>query len=519
MATQVISDGQIIVRNPADGTELERVSAHTPDQVKEAVLRARKAQPAWQALGFGERARLLTEVRDRFLDKANDVAELLFRENGKSQLEAYFSEVIPNIELFDWHIANDAKLLRPEPVKLNPMNYAGKKGVIQHLPLGVIGLISPWNYPVSIPLRTIIPALMAGNTLVFKPSEYSPLTGRMITEIFQASLPEGVLELAQGGGEAGAALIDAGVDRIIFTGSVATGRKVAVAAAEKLIPVSLELGGKDAALVLDDADLDRAAHGIAWAAFANCGQNCASIERVYVTDKVADAFIGKVVEITKRLRLTKEGPQAEVGPLVNENQVAVVDRHVKEAVSQGARVLTGGNRVTPGNFFEPTVLVGVDHRMAVMREESFGPLLPIQVVKNVDEAVRLANDSSYGLTASIWTRDEERARRIGTQLHTGIVTVNNHSFTAAIPQAPWTGVKETGSGVTNSRSALHEMTRPHFTLVDRNKATIELWWYPYTPTLEKLAQGVLGMSKRGLGSKLSAVGKLLPLLRKRMKES
>ncbi len=518
MSVQAIVDNMIIARNPATGSELERVAISSSDEVRQAVQTARQAQPAWNALGFKKRGEIIRQVRERLLARAHTISALLHQENGKAEVEAYFSEVIPNLDLFDYHIANDEKLLKPEPVKLNPLNYPGKSGVIEHLPLGVVGLISPWNYPVSIPLRTLVPALMAGNTVVFKPSEFAALSGRAIGELFAGLLPAGVLQVVQGDGRVGAALIDAGIDRIVFTGSVATGKKVGVAAAEKLIPASLELGGKDAAIVLEDADLDRAANGITWGAFANAGQNCAAVERVYVVEQVAAPFIEKVLGIVQKLRMTSEGPDAEVGPLINENQRAIVEAQVKDAVSKGAQIRIGGNRREPGFFFEPTVLTGVDHSMDLMTRETFGPLLPIQVVKDEAEAVRLANDSNYGLTVSLWTRDMERGKRLGQAVQTGVATVNNCSFTAALPMAPWTGVKETGTGVTNSRSALYELTRPRFTLVDKSKEKIEVWWYPYTPTLKAMVGGVLQMAQQGIGAKIGAAKKLLPLQKKRLKE-
>jgi acyl-CoA reductase-like NAD-dependent aldehyde dehydrogenase len=519
MNGQAIVNGMVVSRNPADGSELGRIPVSTPEQVREAVARARKAAAGWGARSFKERGAMLAQVRDRLLARADTVAALLHKENGKPQLEAYFAEVIPNLDLFDFHVANDERLIAPEPVKLSPLNYPGKSGVIEHVPLGVIGLISPWNYPVSIPLRTLVPALMAGNAVVFKPSEFAALSGQFIFELFDGILPKDVLVLVQGGGETGGALVEAGIDRVVFTGSVATGKRVGVAAAGRLIPASLELGGKDPAIVLEDADLDRAANGIVWGAFANAGQNCAAVERVYVLEKVAQPFLEKVVAKTKALRLTADGPDAEVGPLINEKQLAIVESQVADAVAKGATVAAGGHKRSPGYFFEPTVLTGVNHGMAVMRDETFGPLLPIQVVKSVDEAVELANDSAYGLTASVWSRDLARAKQVAARLACGVATINNHSFTAAIAEAPWTGVKETGSGVTNSRSALMEYTRPRFTLVDKSKERLELWWFPYTPTLKGLLGGVLQMARRGVGAKLSAVPKLVPLLKKRMKDA
>ena len=519
MSGQIIVDGAIVSRNPADGSELGRVPVTPTEQVRDAVARARHAANAWSALTFRQRGAYLARVRDRLLERASSIAAVLHKENGKPEIEAYFAEVIPNLDLFDFHVASDEKLLASEPVKLSPLNYPGKSGVIEHVALGVVGLISPWNYPVSIPLRTLVPALMAGNAVVFKPSEFAALSGKAIFDLFDGILPHDVLVLVQGGGATGGALVEGGVDRIVFTGSVATGKKVGVAAAERLIPASLELGGKDPAIVLEDADLDRAANGIVWGAFANAGQNCAAVERVYVLQKVAAPFLQKVVAKTKALRLTADGPDAEVGPLINERQLAIVESQVADAVAKGAKIAAGGKKRTPGHFFEPTVLTDVDHRMAVMRDETFGPLLPIQVVPSVDDAVRLANDSAYGLTASVWSRDTARAQEVAKRLQCGVVTINNHSFTAAIPQAPWTGVKETGSGVTNSRSALYELTRPRFTLVDKSKDRLEVWWFPYTPTLGKMVGGVLQMARRGIGAKLAAVPKLIPLRGKRMKEA
>lgn len=516
MTDLLVHDGKIHSRNPADGSPLGPIPVSTPEDVRAAVVRARAAAPDWAALTFKQRGAILAQVRDRLFARADDIAGILHREIGKPKVEAYLSEVVANLDLFDYHIANDEKILAPEVIKLSPLNYPKKKGVVEHVPLGVIGLISPWNFPVAIPLRSIVPALMAGNTVVFKPSEYSSHCGHAIAGLFEGLLPKGVLETIYGAGETGAALTASDVDRLVFTGSVATGKRVAVAGAERLIPVSVELGGKDPAIVLEDADLDRAANGVVWGAFFNAGQNCGAVERVYVVRQVAEPFLAKVMEKANRVRLS-DGVEGEVGPLINEKQVEIVDRQVRDAVEQGAKVMLGGNR--KGRlYFEPTVLTGVTHGMSVMRDETFGPVLPIQVVQSAEEAIQLSNDSAYGLTASVWTKDINKGKAIAARLHCGVATINNHSFTGALPQAPWTGVKETGSGVTNSRSALFEMTRPRFTLVDGAKDKLEAWWFPYTPTLLAMVPRILQMAARGLGTKLAAVPKLLPLLGKRMKE-
>jgi acyl-CoA reductase-like NAD-dependent aldehyde dehydrogenase len=328
-----------------------------------------------------------------------------------------------------------------------------------------------------------VPALLAGNAVVFKPSEVSPRAGKLVCDLFDGLIPKGLLGLVQGGGDAGAALCAAAVDIVVFTGSVAAGRKVAHACAERLVPCSLELGGKDAAIVLADANLERAAHGVVWGAMSNAGQNCAAIERVYVVKSVAEKFSSRVAEITKSLRFGED-----IGPLATEVQRSLVASHVDGAKSStGAKVLAGGNKLDTGYGFEPTVIHVETDDTALMRDETFGPVLPIRVVDSEDEAVERANDSKYGLTASVWTKDVERGRAIATRLRAGVVTINNHAFTGALPQAPWSGHGDSGYGITNSPLALDALTRPRFILVDRSRGARELWWYPYTPALRTIA--------------------------------
>lgn len=468
--------------SPLDGSKLEPIEATQTSDIAGIVAAAREAQPAWAALAPAARAEAIAKVKDRVLDRADLIAKTLKSELGKPDAESLLAEVLPSGDVVDFWCKSIEELLEDSEVELDMLAYPGKRGVIRREPRGVIGVIMPWNFPIALPLRTIVPALLAGNAVVFKPSEVSPRAGKIVADLFDGVVPKGVFGLVQGGGDAGAALCEADVDLVVFTGSVRAGRKVAHACAERLIPCSLELGGKDAAIVLKDANLERAARGVVWGAMSNAGQNCAAIERVYVEKPIADAFSKKVAELTQKLRVGDDVP-----PLATEAQRNIVKTHVESAKDDG-EVLAGGKSLDKGYGFEPTVLRVKSDETPLMKEETFGPVLPIHVVASEDEAVKLANDSKYGLTASVWTRNVERGKKVASRLRAGVVTVNNHAFTGALPQAPWSGFGETGYGITNSPLALEAMTRPRFVLVDTNRAARELWWYPYTPALVAVAR-------------------------------
>ncbi|MBI2390014.1 MAG: aldehyde dehydrogenase family protein [Deltaproteobacteria bacterium] len=501
--------------SPLTGEPLAPVEATPVGSVAQLVSRAREAQAAWASKPLEARMEAIYRVKDRILDAGEEIARVLRTECGKPEGEAWTAEVIPNADLVEHWIEGIEEALAPEEVSLDPMTYPGKSGAIHAVPRGVIALITPWNFPVAIPLRTIVPALLAGNAIVFKPSEHSPRAGALVAKLFEGLLPPDVFVLVQGGGDVGAALVSSGPDLIVFTGSVPTGRKIAEAAARALTPVSLELGGKDAAIVLDDADVERAARGIVWGAFNNAGQNCASIERVYVHEKIAGALVDRMVALTRQLRVGED-----VGPLTTQQQLEVVQRHVDGARELGAEVLCGGKATGRGLLFEPTIVkvTGDEGRIPLMTDETFGPVLPVVIVKSEDEAIRRANDSRYGLTASVWTKKTSRGEQLAERLRAGVVTVNNHGFTAAIAAAPWSGVGESGFGVTNSKHALREFTRPRFVLVDKSSAKSELWWMPYTPSLVATvkAMSILRSASRSIGEKLRALIMLLSNAPKRL---
>src|SRR6185295_9110184 len=406
--------------------------------------RAREAQPAWAATSFDDRARVIMKARRIILKELDQIAVLISRETGKPVAEAISMELTPSLDLMQYFARNTSSLLLPQRLQIGLYGLMGRSSYIINKPLGVVGIISPWNFPWATPLDEVVMALMAGNAVVIKPSELTPLTALKIKDVFtRAGLADGLLQVVTGDGSTGAALVGAGPDKIILTGSVATGKRVAEAAANYLIPVVLELGGKDAMVVLEDANLENAARGAVWGAFANSGQACASVERCYVHEAIAESFTQAVVIETKRLRQSGD-KQGDVGSMITDQQLRTVERHVYEATARGAKALTGGVRVpvVPGPFFPPTVLTNVNHDMDVMREETFGPVLPIMTFKTDDEAVRLANDSVYGLTASVWTSDLARGKRLAERIDAGTVMVNEVLYTHGIAQTPWGGVKQ-----------------------------------------------------------------------------
>jgi acyl-CoA reductase-like NAD-dependent aldehyde dehydrogenase len=467
---------------PATGRSFAQVSLLDLAQAREAVAAARSALPAWSRLTFAERGRHLLRLREAVLQEAEDVARLIAEEQGKPEAEAHAVEIFPALEALK-HLALHAEdVLRDDPVESQVLLFAHKDCRLVYVPVGVVLVITPWNYPFSIALTGVAAALAAGNTVVLKPAPSTSLVGLRIGEMARRSgLPAGVLNVVTTDDGVAAALVeDPRLGKIVFTGSVVTGKKVMAAAASNLTPVLLELGGKDPAVVCRDADLDRAARGIVWGAFLNAGQTCASVERVYVERPVADAFIARVVAETKKLRQgDPREAEVDVGPLTMERQREIVEGHVEDARARGARILTGGGKPPGGGFFyPPTVLTNVDHSMKIMREETFGPVLPIMAVDSVDEAIRLANDSDYGLTASGWTRDPATARRLQSELQAGVVTINDHASSYGEPTAPWGGVKASGIGRTHGLAGLREMVQVKYVTDDRSRQPA-LWWFPY----------------------------------------
>lgn len=479
MTAEAISDkpsSQIVSLNPATLEELVRLPIAGAEEVSASVSRARAAQPAWASLSIKERARYMLTARRALCDKQDQLVKLISEETGKPEFEALSTEVFPIAELLSYYAANSAKILRDEKFTLSV--FRNKRSMIRYEPLGVVGVISPWNFPFSIPAGEVVMALMAGNAVVLKPSEYTPMVGEAIWRLFtDAGLPAGLIEVVQGDGSTGAALVDSQIDKLFFTGSVSTGKAIALKAASRLLPVVLELGGKDPMIVCNDAPFERAVNGAVWGAFANCGQVCASVERLYVMEPLADRFISAVVAEVKKLRLG-----TDIGPLTNERQLRIVADHVADAVSKGARILVGGRNREDlnGYFYEPTILVNVNDSMRVMTEETFGPVLPIVRVENETEAIREANNSPYGLLASVWTSSNARGRRLAEALEAGSVIINDVLYTHGAARTPWFGVKQSGIGVTHGRAGLLEFSRMKHVNWDLTPIRRNWWWYPYS---------------------------------------
>ena len=475
--------------NPATGEPLGSVPSTPPEDVQSVVDAVAAVQPAWGALTLEERGRYLERAAQVVLEEDDDIRDLIVREQGKPRAEAFAMEVLPTVDALKWIAGAAPHILADEKIPMPQAFLKTKRSVFAYEPLGVIGIISPWNYPWSIPMGEVGLALMAGNGVVLKPASLTPLIGERIASVFErAGLPEGLVRVVHGPGT-GAALAQSSVGKVFFTGSVETGRSVAEACARRLKGSVLELGGKDPMIVLEDAHMQHAIEGAVWGGFANAGQTCSGIERVYVVRSVADRFIEGVLAGARRLRVGDPMSwDTEIGPMISQEQLEIVRELVDDAVASGATLHCGGPVDAPpgldGAFYAPAVLTGVTHDMRIMREEIFGPALPIITVDSEQEAVALANDSDFGLGASVWTADRERGERIAGRLESGMVWINDHMFSHGACQCSWGGVKDSGLGRTHSKFGLYECVNVKLRVWE-GSALRDPWWHPYDETVGK----------------------------------
>ncbi len=486
---------EVVVRCPATGQVVGSVPVSSAAEVEAVAARLRKAQPLWQQMTVDGRARWLGKWRDWMLDHRDELLTPLQLETGKSWGDTGVE--IAALQIINYWIDNAAEFLADQSVRPYGAANAGKKLTLVYQPYPLVGVITPWNGPLSVPLLDIPAALMAGCAVLSKPSEFTPLAWRVAVEGWKQIGAPDVLDVVFGYGETGAALVNT-VDYVMFTGSVNTGRRIAVAAAERLIPCSLELGGKDAMIVCADADIDRAVDGAVWGGFVYTGQVCISVERVYVEEPVYDEFVNKLVAKTSALRNgmdSRHDYSCEVGSMTTAQQLAVVSRHVDDAVTKGAKVLVGGKAGDPsdgGLFYEPTVLVDVNHDMDCMREETFGPTLPVMKVRDVTEAIERANDSNLGLSGSVWTRDKDKAMSVARQMNTGSVNVNNVITSLLQFGLPMVGWKESGIGSrSGGADGIRKYCRQKAIVADRVAMKKELLWYPYSRKKGSLVENMV----------------------------
>lgn len=511
-AGQDVVARELVSVDPATLETVGRVAITPPEELAEAIAEARMAQARFRREPFEARRRLLERVAHAIVEDEAAIAFTIVSESGKPLAEAYVHDLIVAADACTWLAANLERVLQEERFRFSQLVLRHKRGSIRYDPLGVVAAVTPWNYPLALPLRQVAAAVAAGNAVVLKPSELTPLSGAWVEELFRrAGAPPGLVRVVQGPGETvGEALVGhRGIGGVAFTGSTEVGRAVARAAAERLRPAVLELGGKDPMLVLDDADLDRAVEGALWGSFSNCGQACAGIERIAAAPGIHDAFVERLSARAAELRIGHGAdPYVELGPLVSEAQRARFEALVADAVEHGGEVAVGGGRpqtTLPGWFHEPTVVVGEPRDARLRSEELFGPGVVVVEHENDDEMVRWANDSPFGLGASVWSRDLDRAHGIGARLDAGMTWVNDHAYSFGAAQAPWGGRRSSGLGTTTSRHGLYAFSRPTLADADRGRLTPG-WWFPYSERAVDGFRGVLGgLYAEGVGARAATV--------------
>lgn len=518
--------GETVAFNPATGERLGSIPNTPLEAIPQIFAQARAAQRIWGAKRFAERRKHIEGMRRYIVDHADQIAQIVSQGNGKTPMDALVTEVIPCTLACQWYGANAGKVLAPKSRRTASIAFIGKQSEIHHLPLGVVGIISPWNYPLSIPFGEVVMALMAGNAVLLKVAAVTPLVGKLIEDIVAAgNLPPGLFyHLAGSGGAISTAMFENGINKLFFTGSVPAGKQLMAQASETLTPLSLELGGKDPMVVLDDADLERATNGAAWAGLQNAGQSCGGVERIYVHESIYQPFVDLLATKVKALRhgAASAGCAVDIGAMTTAKQRLTVERQVANAIADGAIVVAESRRVGEhhGEFHPALLMTDVTHDMSLMRDETFGPVLPVMSFRTEDEAVALANDCSMALSASVWTRDLARGKRLATRIDGGVVAINDHLYTHGMSELPWGGPKESGIGRTHGPEGLLEMTSPKVVNWDSMRARRNLWWYPQDEaSYDALLNAVYLANPKSPLDFLGASVKLLPFMLRKMYSS
>lgn len=491
---KISKDGkrEFSLKSPIDLSSLGSFTCATKGEISIAIEKAKLAQNKWSLLSYKERSSYMYSMIDTVIKNQDEIMEVVMKETGKPKAEALSMEVYAAVDSLSFYAKRVEKFLKPRKIKLHGVMSFLKKAMIVHKPQGVIGIITPWNGPFILALNPTVQALLAGNAVIIKPSEVTPFSSKLVEKLFlQSGLPEDLVQVILGDGQTGAELIDSNIDKVSFTGSVITGKRVAISCSEKLIPFTLELGGNDAMIVCDDADIDKATSGALIGSYMNAGQYCCGTERIYVTEKNYDEFIKQLTH--KASNLIQNGKEdADVGAIAWDKQLDIIEEHVKLAIEEGAILHVGGkkNNSLPGLYFEPTVLSNVNHKMKIMNEETFGPIACVQKVTNEQEALNLANDSSYGLNGNIWTENKEKGLRIAKLFNTGAVSINDMAMSYGVNEVPFGGVKNSGLGLVNGAEGLKGYCHPMPIIIERfAKGPVSS--YPYSDKTIKEMQGAI----------------------------
>ena len=521
---ETLQPGVVVDTNPATGKAVAELNETDLTRLPAIIAGAREAQAIWAAKSFKERARHIQMMRSYIVDRADDLARIVSESNGKTLTDALATEVLPCALACNWYARNAEKHLKASRRAPGSLLFFNKRTEMLRLPLGVVGIISPWNYPLSIPFGEIVMGLMAGNAIILKVAAATPAVGRAIEQIVTAGeLPEGLFTHVVGSGsKVATGFFENGINKLFFTGSVPAGKTLMAQAAQTLTPVSLELGGNDPMIVLEDADLERATNGASWGGYQNAGQSCGGVERIYVVDAVYDAFVELMARKTRQLRhgVGCKGFDVDIGSLTTAGQLRTVQQHVEDALAKGARIEAQSRPVGDvenGYFFPATLLTQVTDDMLTVCDETFGPVIAVQRVANEEEAIRKANDSHLALTSSVWTRDNKRGRAIAARLESGVTTVNDHLYTHGLSETPWGGGKQSGIGRTHGPEGLEEMTQAKVVNWDILPSKRNIFWYPFDQaTYNGLKNAMQFVFPSGIAQWLSASLKLTPFLVKKM---
>jgi len=511
-----LNQDKTISINPSTGEEIGEYGIDSIEFLTAAMKAAREAWPAWAALPLKQRIKHIKKIRTYILDNLDELSGAISMDNGKTRIEALGTEIVPCAMSLSYYCKMAPKFLKDRKLPMGNIMFINKRSKIARVPFGVVGIISPWNYPFAIPFAEIIMALLAGNTVIFKAASETQVVGHMLNKcISSAGLPSGVFNyINMPGSVAGDAFLDAGINKLFFTGSVPVGKYLMKKAAETLTPVSLELGGNDAMIVCEDADLKRAAAGAIWAGFSNSGQSCGGVERIYVQRKVYDEFLGYLKQGIESMRIGQDTDfEVDMGAMCTKRQVDTVNMHIQDALKKGAKIYAQkkpsagqGSRLLPC-----TVLTNVSHDMLVMKDETFGPVVGVMPYDSIDEAVRLANDSNLGLTGSVWSGKRGKAMKIARRIEAGAITINDHLMSHGLAETPWGGFKESGIGRTHGDIGFAEMTESQVIVNDILPfARKNFWWHPYSPAVYDGLKGVLQvLYGKGLFLRLSGLLNLL----------